>query len=51
MFNNPMGPRAGQRARENIEAQFREELIGVRKRAEGHLPSGGLAGSSIRSLG
>ena len=28
MFNNPMG--AGQRAGENIEAQFREELIDIR---------------------
>jgi hypothetical protein len=47
MFNNPMG--AGRRAGENIEAQFREELIDIRKRAEGYLPSSGLAGSS--SLG
>ena len=27
MFNNPMG--AGQRAGENIEAQFQEELIDI----------------------
>ena len=47
MFNNPMG--AGQRAGENIEAQFREELIDIRERADGYLPSGGPAGSS--SLG
>jgi hypothetical protein len=40
---------AGQRAGENIEAEFREELIDIRKRAEGYLPSGGPAGSS--SLG
>jgi len=47
MFNNPMG--AGQRAGENIEAEFQDELIDIRKRAEGYLPSGGPAGSS--SLG
>ena len=43
MFHNPMG--AGQRAGENIEGEFREELIDIRKRLEGYLPSGGPAGS------
>lgn len=40
---------AEKRARENIEAEFREELIDIRKQAEGYLPSRGPAGSS--SLG
>ena len=28
-----------------LEAQFREEFVDIRKRAEGYLPSGGPAGS------
>lgn len=47
MFNNPMG--AERRAGENIEAEFRNEFIEIRRRAEGYLPFSGPTGSSSLS--